>query len=236
MTVHFHETSQSVATADAAYAGMNDRAAVPSGKSSLKTYRAFGKRAFDIVCVLMALPAVLPVMLIMMILVATDGGNPFYSQMRVGRHGKSYRMWKLRSMVQDADAKLKDYLESNPEAKREWDHSQKLKRDPRITRVGRFLRKCSLDELPQLWNVLRGDMSLVGPRPMMVEQRDLYPGRDYYALRPGITGLWQVSSRNESSFADRARYDAVYNRELSFSTDLRLIVATVGVVCRATGH
>jgi lipopolysaccharide/colanic/teichoic acid biosynthesis glycosyltransferase len=150
-------------------------------------------------------------------------------------NGRIYRMWKLRSMDVDADEKLADYLAANPIARREWDHSQKLRCDPRITRIGHFLRRSSLDELPQLWNVFRGDMSLVGPRPMMPSQRSLYPGDAYYALRPGITGLWQVSTRNESGFAERASYDAEYERTLSFTTDLRLLAATVRVVSRGTG-
>ena len=127
-------------------------------------------------------------------------------------------------------------LDQTLAARAEWDASQKLRDDPRITRVGRILRRTSLDELPQLWNVLRGDMSLVGPRPMMPSQRSLYPGRAYFALRPGLTGLWQVSKRNEASFAERASFDDDYYRRLSFALDARVLVATVRVVLRATGH
>jgi len=105
----------------------------------------------------------------------------------------------------------------------------------RASRLRQFLRKSSLDELPQLWNVLIGDMSLVGPRPMLLEQQELYPGSAYYALRPGLTGTWQISDRNLSTFAQRAEFDADYERRLSFGTDLRILVATVGVVLRATG-
>ena len=106
----------------------------------------------------------------------------------------------------------------------------------RASPAGRALRKSSFDELPQLWNVLIGDMSLVGPRPMMTNQQHLYPGEAYYGLRPGITGLWQVSARNNSDFADRAAYDHDYDRRLSFSTDLKLLLATVAVVMHGTGH
>lgn len=203
----------------------------PSG-----SYASFWKRVFDILAVVCTAPMVLLVLLPFLILIARDGGSPFYTQQRLGRGGKSYRMWKLRSMVVDADQKLNAYLGSNPEAKTEWDRTQKLKRDPRITKVGHLIRKTSLDELPQLWNVLKGEMSLVGPRPMMVEQKDLYPGRDYYALRPGITGVWQVSARNESSFAERASYDSQYLRFLSAWTDTQILAKTVVVVCKATGH
>lgn len=208
----------------------------PGPLPSQGLYGRIGKRIFDLALVLLSAPLVIAFLLPLIMLVAADGGRPLYAQMRVGREGRAYRMWKLRSMVPNADAMLQDHLESCEEARREWLRDQKLKNDPRITRVGRFLRKASLDELPQLWNVLRGDMSLVGPRPMMVEQRRLYPGRDYYTLRPGITGPWQVSARNDSSFAERALYDSGYCRELSLSTDLRLLIATVGVVCCATGH
>ena len=194
------------------------------------------KRLIDILAVLAAAPIVLPLVALLALAVARDGHAPFYRQARVGRGGRIFTMWKLRSMVPDADAKLAEYLSQDPAARAEWNTSQKLKRDPRITRFGRFLRKSSLDELPQLWNVLTGDMSLVGPRPMMPEQQPLYPGRAYYALRPGITGLWQVSDRNETTFAARADYDRAYAQSLSLATDARILAATVHVVARGTGY
>ena len=139
-------------------------------------------------------------------------------------------------MVVDADARLAAHLAADPALRAEWDETQKLKRDPRITAVGRLLRKTSLDELPQLWNVLKGDMSLVGPRPMMPEQRALYPGRAYYQMRPGLTGPWQVSDRNAVSFAGRAEFDADYARRMSLATDLCILFLTVWVVLRGTGY
>ena len=140
-------------------------------------------------------------------------------------------------MVRDADAVLESYLAADPEMRREWDEIQKLRHDPRITRVGAVLRKTSLDELPQLWNVLIGDMSLVGPRPMLPEQLSLYgPSGAYFSLRPGITGLWQVSARNEEVFSFRSRVDATYARSVSLRQDLVLLVKTVGVVVRRTGY
>jgi exopolysaccharide production protein ExoY len=139
-------------------------------------------------------------------------------------------------MVPNADAVLNDYLDANPGARAEWDKTQKLKNDPRITASGRIIRKTSIDELPQLINVVRGEMSLVGPRPMMVEQRALYPGLAYYAMRPGITGFWQTSTRNESSFAERAVFDSAYFRDMSLRTDLRVLVKTVAVVIAGTGY
>ena len=138
-------------------------------------------------------------------------------------------------MVPNADAILDRYLNDNPEAKREWDLHQKLKHDPRVTTFGRFLRKSSLDELPQVLNVLVGDMSLVGPRPMLPEQQSMYPGSAYYLLRPGITGFWQISDRNNCSFSKRAFYDAMYARSVSLSTDLRVLAKTLVVVFRGTG-
>ena len=199
-------------------------------------YRNRFKRVFDTIVILLSLPFVLPVILLLAMLALCDGGPPFYRQLRVGRSGRLYTMWKLRTMVVDADTKLEAHLAATPSARSEWDTTQKLKADPRITRIGRFLRKSSLDELPQLWNVLRGDMSLVGPRPMMPEQIPLYSGEAYYSLRPGITGSWQVSERNDCSFADRAHHDTSYDRMLSLSTDLRLLIATVRVVVRGTGY
>lgn len=199
-------------------------------------YRNGAKRALDILLVLASLPVVLPVVAILALLVMRDGHSPFYTQARVGKDGRTFRFWKLRSMVHDADARLSDHLARDPAARAEWDHAQKLKADPRITRFGNFLRKSSLDELPQLWNVLKGDMSLVGPRPMMPGQQVLYPGLAYYALRPGITGSWQISDRNECSFAQRASFDTAYEEQLSFRGDLHILMSTVGVVLRGTGY
>lgn len=216
------------------YAAEAERKAPPSGIRTF--YSRHVKRVLDILFVLCVAPFVLPVVLLLAAIIARDGGSPFYSQLRVGRSGRSFRLWKLRSMVHNADAQLEEYLVHNPLARAEWDLSQKLKNDPRITKSGHFLRKSSLDELPQLWNVLKGDMSIVGPRPMLLEQAQLYPGADYYHLRPGVTGLWQISDRNDSSFAARATYDAQYAARLSFRFDMRIIFKTAGVVLRGTGY
>jgi lipopolysaccharide/colanic/teichoic acid biosynthesis glycosyltransferase len=198
-------------------------------------YRDRFKRVLDVTLVIMAAPAVLLVLGICALLIARDGGSPFYTQTRIGRFGKTFKMWKLRSMVANADAALEDHLNANPAARIEWNRNQKLRHDPRITKVGQMLRKTSLDELPQLWNVLKGDMSLVGPRPMMVDQQALYPGSAYYALRPGLTGFWQVSVRHESSFAERATYDAEYLRKVTFAQDISVMLKTVSVVTKGTG-
>lgn len=238
MTAHYHDIATRPAVA-VAVALPAQPAATPieaEEASAGGLYRRALKRLFDVMVVVLFAPIVVPVIAILALMVTGDGGRPFYSQLRVGRGGRTYRIWKLRSMVADADARLEAHLADNPAARYEWDTTQKLKNDPRITPFGRVLRKSSLDELPQLWNVLRGDMSLVGPRPMMPCQEELYPGQAYYRLRPGITGPWQVSSRNTSTFADRARFDTDYDRDLSLVTDLRLLAATVRVVLRATGY
>lgn len=216
------------------------RASAPFGHVLVKPragfYRNRVKRGLDIALVLIGGIIVLPVILVLALLVALDGSSPFYRSPRVGRGGRTFQMLKLRTMVPDADRQLENYLNSNAEARLEWNSTQKLKSDPRITRLGRFLRKTSLDELPQLWNVLVGDMSLVGPRPMMPEQRVLYSGLAYYSLRPGITGPWQISERNETTFSKRAEFDLDYDRNLSFATDLRILLKTFGVVLRGTGY
>ena len=202
-----------------------------------RVYRRAGKRALDILLVLAFLPVYLPLIAVAAVLLFLEGGNPFYRQPRLGLNGERFSILKLRTMVRDADKKLNDLLAKDPELKREWDVSQKLKKDPRITRVGALLRMTSMDELPQLCNVLKGEMSLVGPRPMMPDQLPLYGDpQHYFAVRPGITGYWQVDRRNESSFADRAHYDAAYDAEMSLPKDAWVLLQTIGVVLRRTGH
>ena len=206
------------------------------GDASHGLYRTVFKRALDILAVMiLALPVTI-VVLALAAVVALDGKSPFYVQKRIGREGRVFKMVKLRSMVANADAIFADYLATHPEEAREWHEKQKLFNDPRITPIGHLIRKTSLDELPQLWNVLIGDMSLVGPRPIMVDQKTIYPSEAYYDLRPGITGPWQISSRNESSFSERAQFDAGYLNTLTFATDVRIMFKTVGVVVNATGH
>ena len=233
MTIHFSDAGQSAARTEVRPAvefQARDTSAPSNG-----LYRVFGKRLLDVMVVLLVAPFALILVAVAALLTAMDGHNPFYFQQRVGRHGLTFRLVKIRTMVTDADAQLAAHLAADPEARREWNEKQKLDNDPRITRVGNFLRRSSLDELPQLWNVLTGDMSIVGPRPMMVEQQDIYPGKAYYALRPGITGAWQVSDRNACSFAGRARFDTEYNSQVSLALDLDIILRTAGVVMKCTG-
>lgn len=198
-------------------------------------YRRRFKRMLDVALVMLSAPVVLPVIAGLALAVRRDGGGAFYTQPRLGQGGRTFRIWKLRTMVPDADTHLAAHLAADPAARAEWTTTQKLRRDPRVTPLGQMLRRTSLDELPQLWNVLTGDMSLVGPRPMMPDQRRLYPGTAYDRLRPGVTGLWQVSERNQTTFAARADYDATYDRDLSLACDLRILLRTVGVVLRGTG-
>jgi lipopolysaccharide/colanic/teichoic acid biosynthesis glycosyltransferase len=224
-----HYTEIDAVSVDAGFA----RDAAPSG---FGLYRRSFKRMLDCTVVLLAAPIIFPIVLLLGLLIRCDGGPAFYSQDRIGMNGRRFRIWKLRSMMVGADALLEAHLAADAAARSEWATTQKLKDDPRVTPIGRLLRKNSLDELPQLWNVLTGDMSLVGPRPMMPEQASLYSGRAYYELRPGVTGFWQISRRNGTSFANRAAYDTRYARRLSFATDLRVLAATVRVVLRGTGY
>jgi lipopolysaccharide/colanic/teichoic acid biosynthesis glycosyltransferase len=198
-------------------------------------YRTFGKRALDLVLVIGTAFLTVPFILILALAVLATGQSPFYVQTRVGLNGKAFQMWKLQTMLPNADDLLEKHLCENPEDRAEWDAKQKLAKDPRVTPIGNWLRRTSMDELPQLLNVLNGTMSLVGPRPMMVDQKAQYHGTAYYRLRPGMTGLWQISDRNECDFVGRVRFDETYDRILTLTTDLRALVRTVGVVIRGTG-
>lgn len=201
-------------------------------------YRAIGKRLLDLTLIVMILPIIMPIIVMVALALLVAGHSPFYSQQRLGRGGRVFRIWKFQTMYPDADKMLVALLEVDPVRRAEWQSTQKLKSDPRITRIGSYLRKTSIDELPQLWNVLKGDMSLLGPRPMMPDQKHLYgPAFPVYAsLRPGISGMWQVSERNESHFQRRAELDIEYARDLSLATDLRLVWQTLRTVLYSTGY
>lgn len=205
--------------------------------SNKGAYARVGKRAVDILFVICILPIAFPLIAILAVLVARDGARPFFGHARMGRNGKSFYCWKLRSMVPDAKERLAAHLAANPAAKAEWDATFKLNDDPRITRLGQFTRKTSLDELPQLWNILKGEMSVVGPRPVTAEELKLY-GSDaayYKAMRPGLTGLWQVSGRNDVSYEERVALDVRYAQSYGFWMDLRIIFATAKAVLSRTG-
>lgn len=230
--------SKSVFMTSPAAGGLQSAARAQRGRvvRSGTAYLSRGKRTLDVALVVLSMPVVLPLVLLFALLLWFEGGNPFYRQARIGKNGKQFSMLKLRSMVMDADARLARVLDSDPDMRAEWETTQKLRNDPRVTRLGALLRQTSLDELPQLWNVLIGEMSLVGPRPMMPEQLALYgDAADYVALLPGITGIWQVSTRNESHFSCRATIDAEYRKTVSLKTDVTLLLKTIGVVLRRTG-
>jgi lipopolysaccharide/colanic/teichoic acid biosynthesis glycosyltransferase len=200
-------------------------------------YRTKGKRALDLAIAVLSLPAVVPVVVGAAAVISLDGGSPFFVQPRVGRHGREFGCVKLRTMVIDAETRLNQLLESDPRAASEWAASMKLRKDPRVTRLGRFLRKTSLDELPQIWNVLRGDMSLVGPRPVVPDELSRYGEHSeaYKAVRPGITGAWQASGRNRMSYSERVSLDVEYVQNLKLVTDLGIIARTVIAVAQRTG-
>jgi Undecaprenyl-phosphate galactose phosphotransferase WbaP len=180
----------------------------------------------------------LPLILLITALIKLDSRGPaFYGQVRIGLRGNHFKLWKFRSMALDADRILNSTLERNPELKREWARDHKLRNDPRITRVGRFLRKTSLDELPQLWNVFKGDMSLVGPRPIVEAEIVKYGERFglYMEVLPGITGLWQVSGRNDTTYGQRVDLDTYYVRNWSPWLDIYALAKTVTVVLACRG-
>ena len=170
-------------------------------------------------------------------LICGDKGPLFYSQLRIGKDGKLFRMWKFRSMVVGADEKLEEYLKKNPVAREEYRVNKKLKNDPRITKIGQFIRKTSLDEFPQFINVFKGDMSLVGPRPYLPREKE--DMGSYYTCitrcKPGVTGFWQVNGRSEVTFEERLNMDIVYYNEKSFKRDMQLLTSTVGKIFKREG-
>ena len=211
-------------------------AAARSGASG--TARCPGKRTLDIVGALVFFALFGPLYLLVAAAVLISMGRPIhYWQFRLGTQGQRFKFYKFRSMVHNSDAVLEEFLGSNDMARTEWNTFQKLNKDPRITPIGQFIRKLSLDELPQFWNVLKGDMSLVGPRPCMERQRSLYGNHwgHYCAMRPGITGLWQVSGRNRLTYAQRVELDAQYVNNWSLMTDIKILLKTVTTVITGEG-
>jgi exopolysaccharide production protein ExoY len=195
-------------------------------------------RAFDLTVAGVALLFLAPLMLCLALLIfLQDGHSPLYRQRRLGRYGRSFPCLKFRSMAPDAEERLAECIASNAAARAEWEQTHKLRHDPRVTRLGRFIRRSSLDELPQLFNVLSGDMSIVGPRPIVQAEVVRYGRhfRRYCAVRPGITGLWQVSGRNDTSYRRRVVMDVAYSRAKRVTFDARIVVATVPAVLLRRG-
>jgi lipopolysaccharide/colanic/teichoic acid biosynthesis glycosyltransferase len=201
---------------------------------------ALAKRAMDIAIAGTALLVAAPFFLVVALMVRADGGPAFFAHPRVGRLGRVFGCLKFRSMVVDSQARLDALLAADPAARAEWEATRKLKNDPRITRIGRFLRATSLDELPQLINVLKGEMSIVGPRPVTAAELERHYGAaaaHYLSVRPGITGLWQVSGRSETTYDQRVALDVAYVSQPSLATDLRILVKTpLAVLSRRGAH
>jgi exopolysaccharide production protein ExoY len=191
------------------------------------------KRALDIVIAMAALTILWPLMLMVALAIRyTDPGPAIFGHERIGFNGRRFKCLKFRSMITNSDAALRELLERDPAAASEWAQSQKLKDDPRVTRLGRILRETSLDELPQLWNVLKGEMSIVGPRPIVSAEVRRYGNHfpAYAATRPGITGLWQVTGRSDCSYDERVSLDVAYVQNWSILRDVWIIARTVIVV------
>ena len=201
----------------------------PSGRRS--------KRVFDVAASIALIVLFGPLLLLIALAVRCDGGPAMFGHRRIGAAGTSFRCWKFRSMVLDSEALLAHTLATDPVARAEWDKDFKLRNDPRVTPLGGFLRKSSLDELPQLFNVLKGEMSLVGPRPIVAAEVERYGHamEEYCACKPGITGLWQVSGRNDVDYAERVELDRRYAWNWSLKGDFMILVRTLGVVVRRSG-
>jgi UDP-galactose-lipid carrier transferase len=196
------------------------------------------KRALDLILVFLLAPLALPLLLLLAILIKlTSPGPVFYRHMRLGQHGRVFRLWKLRTMLTNSDHLLSRYLEENPKAKKEWQCHYKLQNDPRVTPLGRILRRTSLDEIPQLLNVLRGEMSFVGPRPIIDAEALRYGGGIgiYCAAKPGLTGLWQVHGRGKVQYQVRVSFDLEYVSTWSLGRDLELILRTIPVIWSTKG-
>lgn len=196
------------------------------------------KRAFDLLVALSALVFLAPMLVVIAALIRfTDGGPALFKQTRIGHNGKEFTCLKFRSMVTDSSEVLAQLLATDSRAAAEWARDQKLRNDPRITTIGQFIRKTSLDELPQLLNILRGEMSIVGPRPIVANEVEKYGNdfRYYAAVKPGVTGLWQINGRNDTSYDERVEFDVVYAREWSIWLDLKIFFLTIPAVLLSKG-
>lgn len=196
------------------------------------------KRVFDVTAAAAAILLLSPLFILLAALIkASDGGCIFYGHTRVGRSGGPFKCLKFRTMVENGPEVLAMHLARDPEARREWEATRKLQDDPRVTRVGAVLRKLSLDELPQLINIVRGEMSLVGPRPVVDDELDMYghAAVHYLRARPGLTGLWQISGRNDVTYDERVDFDRFYVENWSLAFDLVIIVRTIPAVLSSRG-
>lgn len=203
----------------------------------INTYQRGGKRCFDLLVSIILLPILVPIIGVLAALILLTFGSPIYGHKRIGRNGQHFTCWKLRTMRPNAQQLLNEYLAKNPAAAAEWSRAHKLKNDPRVTRLGHFLRRTSLDELPQIWNVFRGEMSLVGPRPITQAELSRYgsSATEYLKARPGVTGVWQIYGRTNGCYKERVRMDTFYCKAISIHHDLLLIAMTLLVLLRTTG-
>lgn len=205
----------------------------------VKIHSPFGKilkRSLDIFGSLIGLMISLPLFIGLFFWIKQDGGPALFGSKRIGKNGKEFTCWKFRSMAVDAESKLQNILDNDPEAKEIWETHRKLKNDPRVTLVGKILRKTSVDELPQLWNIFCGQMAIVGPRPILPDETTFFKTDQYKlycSVRPGVTGLWQVSGRNDTSFERRVYLDSWYVRNWSIWHDIVIIFKTfTAVLCK----
>ena len=207
-------------------------------ESILKLERV-AKRFIDIIGGIVGAICLIPLTIIIWIanLIAKDNGPIFYTQERIGKNGKTFKMYKYRSMVVGADEKLKEYLAENEEARKEYSEYKKLKNDPRVTKVGAFLRKTSLDEFPQFINILKGEMSLVGPRPYLPREKEDINGFFNYIMscKPGLTGYWQVNGRSDVTFTERLEFDMQYYYKHNLKLDIKILKQTVEDVVKRKG-
>jgi lipopolysaccharide/colanic/teichoic acid biosynthesis glycosyltransferase len=210
----------------------------PAGSDDDQSLEAIARRALDLILAVAGLIFLAPLLLTVAVLIKLqDRGPILFQQERLGRAGRVFQCWKFRTMVVDAQARLDDLLERDPEALQEWQRDHKLKDDPRITGLGRFLRKSSIDEIPQLLNIIAGEMSIVGPRPIVRAEIPRYAGRfaSYCRVKPGLTGLWQISGRSNTSYRRRVAMDVLYIKRRTLMMDIRIIAFTIPAVLQSRG-
>ena len=246
MQAEFPNTESHATSAVPGVYGFNESVSLPvsgtvvpdqAGPQRLFRYRVV-KRSLDVALVVLALPVLLPLMAVIAMAVRFSSPGPvFFSHRRIRKHGAFFSMWKFRTMCVNSAQVLEDYLAAHPEARAEWQEGHKLRNDPRITRVGRFLRRTSLDELPQLWNVFKGNMSLVGPRPIVAAEVEKYGNcfACYCKVKPGVTGLWQVSGRSEVTYEERVALDCKYVNNWSLRGDTKILFKTIFSVVNQDG-
>jgi exopolysaccharide production protein ExoY len=220
---------------DLSYLDFSASGALRRGKHARKT--DIWKRTLDLVVAVTVLALFLPLLTLLILAICMDGGQPFFGHRRIGRFGREFRCWKLRTMATDAEQRIAELLSRDEAARQEWARDHKLRKDPRVTPLGRFLRASSLDELPQMVNVIRGEMSLVGPRPIVAAEIPRYGARfrHYTQVLPGVTGLWQISGRNNTTYRRRIAIDTFYSKRRTLSMDLWILAHTLPAVLKSKG-